>query len=446
MKTLIVGAIGLLLVPSFVTAQSAWAPLSPVQSPVGCAGTVAVTDSANMYFFGGNEGKPNFSNKVWRFDGANWTDVSPTTGPAPAPRDWYAAAYDSLRGRMIVFGGRDASTTYGDTWEWDGTSWTLLAPAVSPSPRKWASMAFDSARGQAIMFGGHDGTSYLGDTWAWDGSKWTQLSPATSPSARGRGKMVYNIRKGEMMYFAGRAAAVNSDTWIWNGSDWSSVSTATTPAARFAYAATYDFYRDRYVMFGGTVKGPTLGETWEFDGSDWTSRGNTTGLVGRTVPAMTYVLAQNKTFMFGGYSSGMQTDTWEYGTNALAGFGSSGTGCAATGSTPSLGAKTLPWIDNDFVVEAHSTTAGAQNFLLLGIQTASIPLAILGAPSCTVLTNPIADVAMPVDPNTSLPTATLALPNDPNLLGNTLYVQLLSLESGFQIAMSSRGDVLFGAR
>src|SRR5436309_145576 len=91
-----------------------------------------------------------------------------------SPRDRHAMAYDSARGRVVLFGG----SGLGDTWEWDGTSWTQRASS-GPPPRYKHAMAYDSARGRVVLFGG-DGAAgpYLADTWEWDGTAWTQRSPS----------------------------------------------------------------------------------------------------------------------------------------------------------------------------------------------------------------------------------------------------------------------------
>jgi hypothetical protein len=39
----------------------------------------------------------------------------------------HALAYDSRRERVILFGGSDGTQTFGDTWEWDGTTWRKVA-------------------------------------------------------------------------------------------------------------------------------------------------------------------------------------------------------------------------------------------------------------------------------------------------------------------------------
>ena len=53
----------------------------------------------------------------------------------------------------MLFGGYGGSYR-GDTWEWDGTVWVDKTPATSPSARDAHAMAYDSARGRIVLFGG----------------------------------------------------------------------------------------------------------------------------------------------------------------------------------------------------------------------------------------------------------------------------------------------------
>jgi hypothetical protein len=67
-----------------------------------------------------------------------------------------------------MFGGLVASTYFNDTWEYDGVNWTQVTTASSPSARGSHVTAYDSVRGKVIIFGGHfysGGHNYLNDTW-----------------------------------------------------------------------------------------------------------------------------------------------------------------------------------------------------------------------------------------------------------------------------------------
>ena len=90
-------------------------------------------------------------------------------------------AYDSARAVTVLFGGWDGSSN-GETWEWDGTSWTLTSSS-GPSPRGDAAMTYDSARGVTALFGGDDG-ALDGETWegagSWYGLTLTLKDPGPS--------------------------------------------------------------------------------------------------------------------------------------------------------------------------------------------------------------------------------------------------------------------------
>src|SRR5262249_36920980 len=96
----------------------------------------------------------------------------------PSTRELHAMAYDAARGVSVLFGGFWSSSYYGDTWEWNGSSWTLRS---SDGPlRRGHALAYDAARRVTVLFGGDffDGSTihFLGDTWEWDGGAWALRS------------------------------------------------------------------------------------------------------------------------------------------------------------------------------------------------------------------------------------------------------------------------------
>ncbi len=97
-----------------------------------------------------------------------WTKLSPAA--SPTARAACAAAYDPVRGKIVLFGGYDASTYLSETWTFNGSTWTKENPSTSPPPRAASVMAYDGPTQQIVMFGGFDGVNRLGDTWIWDGA------------------------------------------------------------------------------------------------------------------------------------------------------------------------------------------------------------------------------------------------------------------------------------
>ena len=63
-------------------------------------------------------------------------------------------AYDPATGTVVLFGGTGHGALLGDTWTWNGTTWTQQTPATSPPARESASMAYDAATGTVVLFGG----------------------------------------------------------------------------------------------------------------------------------------------------------------------------------------------------------------------------------------------------------------------------------------------------
>lgn len=64
------------------------------------------------------------------------------------------------------------------------------------------------------MFGGQNGSSYLGDTWTWDGATWSQVnSNAQGPASRSNHVMSYDSRRRKTVMFGGRNSGNLDDVW-----------------------------------------------------------------------------------------------------------------------------------------------------------------------------------------------------------------------------------------
>ena len=67
----------------------------------------------------------------------------------------------------------------------------------------------DAATGTAVLFGGY-GTRAFGDTWTWDGTTWTQQAPAAHPSARSNAVMAYDAATGKILLKTPMSAGSNA--------------------------------------------------------------------------------------------------------------------------------------------------------------------------------------------------------------------------------------------
>ncbi len=180
------------------------------------------------------------------------SSLSPKAAPSvsdPGQRCCMGMAYDGTH--IVMFGGccDSLGRALGDTWTWNGTSWTPCASCTTPGvnepcPRISTRMAFDGTN--VVLFGGtgpNIGGSCPGsltgysDTWTWNGStqSWTQWCPScTPPPGRYSEGLAYDQNKNRVVMFGGNEAAYTSgpslldeegsaispvsDTWVWDGS------------------------------------------------------------------------------------------------------------------------------------------------------------------------------------------------------------------------------------
>ena len=168
--------------------------------------------------FGGYES--GHLNDLWKWDGTTWESVS-TTSPSPSPRNGVGMAYDPVRDRTVLFGGGGIAGPVpchpdgvsDETWELDMSQspaeWTLISTSMQPTPRFLSSsLVYDAARTLMVLFGGEDGcTGVYGDTWEWNGSTWTEIS-TSGPNPRIMHGMAYDRLREEVVLFGGSLTTV----------------------------------------------------------------------------------------------------------------------------------------------------------------------------------------------------------------------------------------------
>lgn len=286
--------------------------------------------------FGGNTGN-GWSDETWEWDGTNWTLLTPAN--KPTGRGENVMVYDSARERMVMFGGlgtvEPGNGTNDQTWEWDGTNWTLMTTAVTPTDRCGYAMAYDATRGKTIMFGGTGvvtnvytiaDTTYTiinlsasPGTWKWDGTNWTLLTPSNNPSWRYNATMARSPNTGNLILFGGIVDpnVSNDETWEWDGTNWTQKSPVTKPPIRNIHSMAYDSTRNKTILFGGRDGTLYYNDLWEWNGTDWTAINTPGGPSPHAVSSMVYHSFSQKVFIFGGsrysdYNFAYYDDIWEY--------------------------------------------------------------------------------------------------------------------------------------
>jgi hypothetical protein len=198
-----------------------------------------------------------------------------------------AVAFDDNRGKAVLFGGvwfTRRPTGIGTiphlssaTWIWDGSAWSVAAPAAHPPARVFATMTDDAAHSRIVLFGGCTDTrctTVLGDTWTWDGVNWKQEAPPVSPPARNQAAMTYDPGLAKVVLFGGRSNGEMvtgglGDMWTWDGQSWAQLHPPALPPARYAAGLAYSRADSGLVMFGGTGTSGYLPETWIWNGLTW---------------------------------------------------------------------------------------------------------------------------------------------------------------------------------
>jgi hypothetical protein len=308
---------------------SHWLPCDPARLPPFRRDGGFAYDSARrrVVMFGG-AWQTNL-NDTWEWDGETWTQRTLPT--SPSARSGCTAAYDAARGRVVLFGGQ----VFGDTWEYDGTTWVQRFPANAPSSRRDHVMAYDEQRQRIVLHGGQSFAPYVisTETWEWDGTNWS-LQSAAGPGSLPHALVFDRVRQRCVMFGGypqatatfewngttwtmaspsapfpatytpplmardpGSGSAVvfaNGGRWLWTGAGWTLQTTLTLPTDRDTTVACTDTVRNRVVAYTSTDG------TFEWDGVNWTGLAPTTAL--RYMP-MVFDAARVVCVQFGGQAS-----------------------------------------------------------------------------------------------------------------------------------------------
>jgi hypothetical protein len=291
--------------------------------------------------FGG--GTPFNTAETWTYDGTTWTQLAPAT--SPTARFGAQLAYDLNRGVSVLVGGWTSNLSIGtpsnQTWEFDGSTWTLAAPTVLAPNRYWHGLCHDMVRGRTVLYGGAS-SGLLGatnQTFEYDGTTWAQIATAANPGMLARPAMCYHLGIGKAVLFGGSNYSVGGSgsnaTWLYDGTNWTLVPAGgSVPAARTAATMVYDNVRGVCVLTGGMDDGGNyLNDTWQFDGTTWTQL-PTLAQASRD-HCSAYLPASRKVLKSGGHVAApnvLSNQTWEFGATTE----SYGVGCIGTAGVPVL--------------------------------------------------------------------------------------------------------------
>ncbi len=176
-----------------------------------------------ILFGGANSDQSEFHGDTWAWDGTGWTQI-PTFGPSP--RGLSAMAFDEHRGVIVLHGGRTSAgpngEVIGDTWEFNvaASTWAQVS-RFGPPARSEAAMVYDPTHQRVVLFGGRNGSTAFDDTWEWNGTTWflrPMSSPMLRPTPRLGHAMTFDTRLGKAIVVSGlgwsNGWVFESDTWL----------------------------------------------------------------------------------------------------------------------------------------------------------------------------------------------------------------------------------------
>ncbi len=251
-----------------------------------------------------------------------WTERTATVKfPSPNARIQPILIYDPTRHRWVMFGGLTTpNNTLDDTWEYDGRTWAQITVDATPPHRRFSAATFDTLRNRVIMFGGKQEPGFisLDDTWAYDGTTWTQLVGSATPIARTFHTIAYDISRDRVVLMDGAGPVFEDvrDLWEFDGTNWSQKTRDATPQA-LAPTLAYDVGRQEVIAHGGTTGEPLytrIAETWAWNGTTWTDKNPVTVPSNAELAALSYLPSRGRLLRFGGIGTGsvVLNETWSW--------------------------------------------------------------------------------------------------------------------------------------
>lgn len=249
-------------------------------------------------------------------------------GGCPSERAWLQLAYDSKRGKVVLFGG-SGEWYFNDLWRFDPRTqvWELVLQDTRlagiekdwnqyPQGRDNHQLIYDAEHDVYWMYGGTGGSGF----WKFlpQQSKWVRM-PGTHdgvslPVAALDPGFAFAPALAKILLFGGERHSFWNQTWVFDtrAETWRKLATASAPAprAQLENALVYDTPRQEFILFGGRdAREALLGDTWIFNlaQSAWRQIQTRPSPPARDGHIMVFDEKNKRVLLWGGTA---QADTW----------------------------------------------------------------------------------------------------------------------------------------
>jgi hypothetical protein len=298
-----------------------WFQRYTATTPPGRSAHVMVYDSnrSQIVMFGGRIALNVETNDTWIYKDNDWQRVD--TPSAPEARLLPGAAFDPIRDRVVLFGGRRTvpsgrtvtQQAFFDTWEFDGTTWTLRS-ASGPQVDK-PILIYDKARNQILMLGINTTSQTL--MYIYDGANgtWTQAPTGTTlPPCVNESAVAYQTHNDTIFLTGGTCfgSGLIEEAWQWDGQNWTEVELTGAPERVFGHGLAYDEQSGAVFQFGGSTSRP-IASTFLYRDGVVVGVGDFFTPSPRSLHAFQRDPVNNTIFLYGGINdNGALPDFWSY--------------------------------------------------------------------------------------------------------------------------------------
>jgi hypothetical protein len=152
--------------------------------------------------------------QMWAWNGSDWTQLSTSGFMNPGE-----SIYDDGNRLLTVATGRQPvnGRFVFQTWSWTGSNWAVVETPFTPAIDSITSSAYDASRGELVVVNG--------DTWTWDGFSWSRRHPSKQPPT---GYMAYVPGLREVVSFGDVLSDSDNQSWAWDGKDWKIITPGTS--------------------------------------------------------------------------------------------------------------------------------------------------------------------------------------------------------------------------